>query len=292
MLATKKLLTLILSFDDGPHGQIQREGQNPTFVSSAPPGTLVMRYVGRAMDTPFPSKAIFALRKWQYALLDHSKFWPIGSILRFAANFRFLDRVILSIQNQNQNESVKEVSLVVEGSPVIKTIITPSPEDWSLIGLKTIIAFKHVLKNYEFDYLFRTNTSSYVDTQKLLGFLESQPKSSLYGGVIGTVFEDTKFASGAGILLSRDVVERICEREHEWKHGYVDDVALAEVVSKLNEPQVPLVALPRVDLPTYEAAVQIDPEIIKSNFHFRCKSDSPEETIKIMHHIHKVKNVS
>ena len=106
---------------------------------------------------------------------------------------------------------------------------------------------------------------------------------------MGKVFGNSEFASGAGILLSRDVVERICERADDWKHGLVDDIAIADLVARFTNPRVPLVPLPRLDLPTLESAMATDKEVIGSNFHFRCKSESAQETIEIMQQIHKVK---
>ena len=109
---------------------------------------------------------------------------------------------------------------------------------------------------------------------------------------MGKVFGNSEFASGAGILLSRDVVERICERADDWKHGLVDDIAIADLVASFTSPRVPLVPLPRLDLPTLETAMATDKEIIGSNFHFRCKSNSAQETIDIMQYVHKIKTAT
>ena len=241
------------------------------------------------MDLPFRYKIIFAIRRWQYALLNYSNIWFVGRILKNFSDSRFADRAIGKIPLLHKDKSYSETSVTTTGNDSSKKIITHSPEDWSLIGLKTILAFKYVLKNYDFDFLFRTNTSSYLDVETLFKFLEGKSPTSVYRGVIGRVFGDTEFASGAGILLSRDVVERICERENDWKHGLVDDIAIAELISQLRNPTVPLMPLPRMDLASLDEAVSADPESIKENFHFRCKTDSPDETIKIMKYIHKVK---
>jgi hypothetical protein len=284
-----KLLTLILSFEDGPFRKIQEEGQDFTFLQGASEDSIVIRYVGKSSKLSLRYKILFKIRRWQYALLDFSQYWPIGALLRLLANSRFGDRAVRGIPKlQLEKSEPTTTEVMVPGKPGSK-IITNSPEDWSLIGLKTLLAFKYVLEKYDFEYLFRTNTSSYLDTQGLLGFLEGKPKTSFYGGVVGKVFGNSEFASGAGILLSRDVVERICERADDWKHGLVDDIAIADLVARFTNPRVPLVALPRLDLPTLETAMATDKEVIGSNFHFRCKSESAQETIEIMQQIHKVK---
>lgn len=284
-----KLLTLILSFEDGPFRKIQEEGQDATFLQGASEDSIVIRYVGKSSKLSLRYKILFKIRRWQYALLDFSQYWPIGALLRLLANSRFGDRAVRGIPRIQQEKSEPTTTeVMVPGKPGSK-IITNSPEDWSLIGLKTLLAFKHVLENYDFEYLFRTNTSSYLDTAGLLDFLEGKPKTSVYGGVVGKVFGISEFASGAGILLSRDVVERIVSRSKEWKHGLVDDIAVADLVAGFENPRVPLMSLPRLDLPTLNSARATDPEMIRTNFHFRCKSESAQETIEIMQQIHKVK---
>ena len=284
-----KLLILILSFGEGPHQAIQSEGQDATFMEEAIAHSMVLRYVGTHKTLPFKYRVIFFIRKYQYALLNFSNYWPIGFAAKLLADSRFADRAIRAIARVSEkgiNELSREIN---EAGKKPRQIITQTPEDWSLIGLKTTIAFRHVLENYDFDYLFRTNTSSYVDVPKLKNFLEGKPEKNLYAGVIGKVFGKLKFASGAGILLSRDVVERICEKENEWKHGLVDDIAIADIVSSLQSPSVEISELPRLDLATLEQAESATSEQILENFHFRCKSSSAIETIQIMKHIHAAK---
>lgn len=284
-----KLLVLILSSEKDPWLKIQEEGQDLTFMPEASEKAIVLRYVGKSMRLPLQYRAIFVLKRWQHSMTRYSNYWPLSTIIKPLTHSRFADRSIRSIPCSHKDQaSVKSVEVSVDGKLWGK-IVTESPEEASLIGLKTILALKHVLKNYNFDYVFRTNTSSYLDVSKLLEFLESQGKKNLYGGFVGRVFRDIQFASGAGILLSRDLVERICDAEISWKHGLLDDVALAEVIAGLEGATIPLVPLGRLDISSIEATLSIDPQLIIDNFHFRCKSESAQATVDIMHHIHKVK---
>jgi hypothetical protein len=285
-----RLVVLILSYDEGPHRLIQVDGQDKTFISEAAERTLVFRYVGRQKITPFWLKAMFHFRRFQYLLLDFSNYRPIAFLVRRIASFRFLDKIMRSIPQRFPDKSSPGTKEIASEAGAPRRIITDTPEDWSLIGLKTILAFNHVLDNYEFDYIFRTNTSSYLDTAKLLEFLEDQPRQNQYAGVVGVTLGDTKFASGAGILLSKDVVQRVCDKADGWKHGLVDDVALADLIQKIDGPSVEVTEIPRVDIATVGAAQSLSPEIIKQNFHFRCKAKSADETIKIMRYIHQIKN--
>jgi hypothetical protein len=284
-----KLLTLILSFNEGHHKEIQSQGQDATFMRQATQSSRVFRYVGRSFKLPIKYNAIFAIRRWQYALLHYSNNPLVASILRFSVNSRFADRAIRNIPKFSGGSPSKTAREVKYQNELAPTIITESPEDWSLIGLKTILALKYLLENYEFDFLFRTNTSSYLDVPSLLDFLETKPKENFYAGVVSSVLGNTRFASGAGILVSRDIVQRICDNSEVWKHGLVDDAAFAELVANLQDPSVELVDLPRLDFDSLGAAKSTKPEIIKDYFHFRCKADSAQETIDIMKHIFEVK---
>jgi hypothetical protein len=287
-----KLLTLILSFDEGHHKEIQTKGQDATFINEAIQASKVFRYVGRSFKLPTKYKVIFVIRRWQYALLDYSKYPLIGFLLRLFVNSRFADRAIRSIPKFSGAPTNAACIEVKNANEPVPKLITESPEDWSLIGLKTILAFKYVLDNYEFDYLFRTNTSSYLDVPTLLDFLAMKPRKNMYAGVIGTVFGNTRFASGAGILLSRDIVQRISDNSDLWKHGLVDDVAIADLVANFQDPSVIVSELPRLDFASLAEAKSTDAEIIRDNFHFRCKTGSAAETIGIMKHIHAVKNTA
>jgi hypothetical protein len=284
------LLTLILSFDEGHHSEIQSKGQDVTFIRQAIQNSKVFRYVGRTFKLPIRYKAIFLVRRLQYSLLDYSKYSPIAAVLRLIVNSRFADSAIRSIPKFSGASPEKECTEVHLENELVPKLVTECPEDWSLIGLKTILAFKYLLKNVEFDYLFRTNTSSYLDVPALLDYIATKPRENLYAGVVGTVFEKNRFASGAGILLSRDLVQRICDSSELWKHGLVDDVAIAELIGNLQGLPVELTELPRLDFTSLGDAKSTDPEVIKSHFHFRCKTDSAQETIDIMKHIYKVKS--
>ena len=287
-----KLLTLILSHDDGPFKVIQDQGQDSTFVPLASKDSKVVRYIGYRRKMPIFFRLIFSWRRFQYLLLNWSSLWPLTPIIRWISRSRILDKIIQSIPTRFPNRNGLGTHIVDSNNGLASTLIVDTPEDWSLIGLKTLKALRFTLDNYEFDYLFRTNTSSYVDVKSLLTHIQSFPKSSVYAGLIGKVFGSQEFASGAGILLSRDVVERVCVEGEKWDHGLVDDIALGKLIDGFSNPRVGITPLPRLDLPTLEIAEQTDNSVIRSNFHFRCKSNSATETVEIMKYVHEVKTTS
>lgn len=183
-------------------------------------------------------------------------------------------------------------------------IITNYPEGFHNIGYKTIRAFEILLKNNNFDYIFRTNSSSYVDIQSLLDYLDDKPLDNFYHGVIGHYSKtslldnrvnlkpiDIEFASGSGYFLSKDVVEKVVENKNNWPHQIIDDVAIAYLLRDIDI--YPTLA-PRLDIDSiiddeyYVMGRKLEKSLIDKNFHFRCKTGGDRTSdIKIMN---KLKN--
>jgi hypothetical protein len=282
-------MILVLSHDEGAWKKIQDEGQDLTFMPYASLNAKVFRYSGSEKTLPLKYELALFLKYCQQFFLRYSELKFFGSLIKKLANMRIADNLIDRIPSVCIDDNAKSIEISAPGKSWNK-IVTGLPTHRVLIVANTVLAFRHVIENYDFDYLFRTNTSSYVDSAKLLEFLESKERSDVYGGFIGRICQDIEFASGAGILLSRDVVKQLCDTKIKWKSGFVDDVALAVALSEVREKRMPILSLDRLDIATYSQALSSDPRLIQGNYHFRCKTSTPDETIKIMHHIHDVKN--
>ena len=80
------------------------------------------------------------------------------------------------------------------------------------IGHKTLDAFKYCINNIEFDYIYRTKLSSYIDQTELYNHVCELPTTNIYKGAVG-VYNGIKFASGSGYLISKDLVEYVIHNE-------------------------------------------------------------------------------
>jgi len=81
------------------------------------------------------------------------------------------------------------------------------------IGYRTLEMLEILYEKFDFDYIFRTTLSSYVDMEKLTEFLTDKPKNNFYCG--GFVSHDgIPFCSGSGYFLSRDLVKLILDNKH------------------------------------------------------------------------------
>ena len=162
-----------------------------------------------------------------------------------------------------------------DGGPnLIKNdLFLTSKDDSMSMGYKTIEAFKWAYENIEFDYLFRTNTSSYFSIDNLNNFIDENLKKQqyVYSGLIHTTKDkfgkNIDFASGSGFILNKKVVELIIDQCDLWDHEYWDDVSLALLLRNFN---IYPVGGRRFDIKGNPFNQDID----LSNYHFRCRIDN------------------
>lgn len=167
------------------------------------------------------------------------------------------------------------------------------PEGYSNIGHKTLAAFEYVHNNLEYDFIFRTNTSSYVHLPRLVKHLSKfDPSMDLYHGVkcVPPEFEIKRglrpiFASGCGYTLSKATVSKVLEHRGSWDHNQIDDLALAWLMKDLG---VPVTDAPRIDFnhpSKFDPSMLTDPNV----FHVRCKCEVGGDRlldIEIMSKVH------
>jgi hypothetical protein len=131
---------------------------------------------------------------------------------------------------------------------------------------KTIQSIQFILnQENDFDYIFRTNLSSVVDLNKLYIYLENN--SHKYAGVNVTYF-NCIYASGAGILMSKEICNVLIENRELLDYNIIDDISIGRLFEKLH---IPLETLKKIDI--YEDMLeQITNYNIQDYYHFRCKA--------------------
>jgi hypothetical protein len=165
-----------------------------------------------------------------------------------------------------------------------KNIYTDVKEQLTFCGYKTLTAF-NLIKDLEFDYIFRTNSSSYVDKKLLLEFIKDKPKENFYSGVIGN-YHGLPFASGSGYFLSKDLLKYVLENRNEWNHQVIDDVSVGIMMLQKNTKIYPGKRFDLTD-ESYQNLFNIDPY----HYHYRCKMQSNRlMDIENMQKIHIIKN--
>lgn len=151
------------------------------------------------------------------------------------------------------------------------TLVLPGIERYDTILTKTLDAIDYFARRRSYDYVLRTNLSSVWDFVNLRRYLETIPRERVYQGQCG-VNSDTgiQFASGAGILMSADVVRALLtHRRVALTLPSLDDVAIAKALASAGFTPSPL---PRVDFVSLAHYSEHHTKIPEGSFHYRVKN--------------------
>jgi hypothetical protein len=139
---------------------------------------------------------------------------------------------------------------------------------------KTIKAIEHVNEKYDYDYLIRTNLSSFWIVENALRASESFPSTRFAGG-----FPYQGFLSGTCMILSKDVSKIVCAR-HIPDSTVIDDVTISRVIESNGVPFYNitqykwgfLTSPPEVSYPSNCRVLTVSDEDISDILFFRSKS--------------------
>lgn len=152
-------------------------------------------------------------------------------------------------------------------------------EHWGFMFIQCMKAFRNVL-SMEWDFLFKTDNSAYVDKKALFKLLTRKPGKKLYGGHRLDHPTTGAFLWGEGVVLSRDVVEDLVDYYimNYGKRMGVEDAHIGAVLNgKFPWDETMTVAMHQPGLITPGAHV------------YRCRTtDNPEDWIKHMREIHQL----
>lgn len=132
---------------------------------------------------------------------------------------------------------------------------------------KTIKAFNYCLDNFSFDFILRTNLSSFYNYKLLEEKVSLLEKNGVVFGIELWSF-NIRFPSGAGFIMSHDVVKLCANYNYIYWHCYPDDVCIGEVIMKYN---ISIIKADRYDYVSPE--VQYNADNNKYHYHFRVKSN-------------------
>ena len=140
-------------------------------------------------------------------------------------------------------------------------------DNYDNIAQKTLLAFDKIFSSHEFDYVFRTNTSSFIDLRKFETYILKNTDSLDYAGSVLKAEEGDLIASGAGFFLSRKNIQTILDNRQYFDTSLPDDVAIARLLKKFNIDPTNLI---RKDL----KSIPNPKEVYGSeHFHYRCRLD-------------------
>jgi hypothetical protein len=155
-------------------------------------------------------------------------------------------------------------------------------EDLWRCNLKTIESLEILNTKFDYDYLFRTNSSSYVDKKLLIDFLSDKPTEKYYAGHSSTD-QDVNYVSGSGIIMSKDLVQIILNEKNKIDLSLMDDASFAKILN--SNGVFPI----QVDRCNYSDIIV--EKLDCNSFLYRLKSSSTRRTdIENMYRIHELKN--
>lgn len=148
-------------------------------------------------------------------------------------------------------------------------------EDGKNLLNRTIEAFEFLNINFNYDFILRTNISSYFNLDLLYEKILTLPKDNLYAGY-HTYHNGSLFASGAGYIISKDVLKYIISNKNSIDFGLCysgpaewpdyDDVTIGKLLS-----HIPIIHLDRIDYTTPEQISTIE-TTYQGHYHYRCKN--------------------
>jgi hypothetical protein len=171
-------------------------------------------------------------------------------------------------------EDIKEDVILIDNIIYVKSKENLIPG----ILIKTIKSINFCINNLDFDFIFRTNLSSFIILDKLYEFVKNNNID--YGGVIGVTDNFIKFASGSGFLISKETCKYLIENENDLLYNLIDDVAIGQLLTK----KYKITPIIRINNVPHQGGFDYD--YLKNNpcFHFRCKNyyNNHEDTILFM----------
>ena len=153
------------------------------------------------------------------------------------------------------------------------TLTLRGVERYSTVLAKTVDALSFFLPRKPYTHVIRTNLSCVWDFSKLIDFLKGVPSTRLYGGIpLGK-----GGASGAGILLSRDVAELlVANRKTLLSIGTADD---DDIGTFLQGVGMPFTFSRRVDFLSLDHYNDHNDKIPPGTFHYRVKQPDPSRRL-------------
>jgi hypothetical protein len=238
-IMNKKVLILVLALDQEPFKTIESEGQKTTWAS-----------VPHA---------------------DIQTLWLLGNTQGF---LRLLNRVVNKLLYVLNLQYILTRFRNLFGSWIATfptkliddALLTEVPETYLNTNAKTIAGFRYALKHLEFDFLLRTNSSTYVNKEGLADFVNSLPDTIYYGGSLRQYGED-QYVIGTSILLSRNAVELVSS-DTGFEYHHVDDIAIGRSLKRAGiYPQ----DIAQLSVETEESLNELTPKTVHSAFLMRCK---------------------
>lgn len=108
-------------------------------------------------------------------------------------------------------------------------------EGWNELLPNTLSAMKYLRDSVDFDFLIRTNQSTYWNLINLKILLKNLPMNEVYAGFLEKrEYPEVDYISGSGIIFSKDVVDLLITNQNKIESDFIDDLAIGRFLNKLD----------------------------------------------------------
>lgn len=124
-----------------------------------------------------------------------------------------------------------------------ESLTFPTFTGWDSLLHKTMSALQYFISNSNFDYLIRTNVSSFWNptvTRNLINSKVEELRTGI-GGSLKT-HQGIKYIEGDALIISREVAEKLAKYNNKLNYNIIDDVSIGDLCSKIG---VNLINFPR-----------------------------------------------
>jgi len=146
--------------------------------------------------------------------------------------------------------------------------------------LKTLSAFEFSLNNIEFDFLLRTNASTFIRPDVIYKILSKETPKDFYGAAYPKYLGRLGFPPGTSMLFSTDVIEKIVKlnRQINNPENFIDDAGIGFLLRKIYPTYlISHKFYNRIEIPDKFPFMLHDPLFkikYSQEWAFRCKSEN------------------
>ena len=219
-----RILFLMLDSEEGPWGKLFEEGAEQTWVHDLDMSDVYLRYVSTGND--------YISKCFHPKLLNNrynSKIWPLIETYNFMNRFK------------------------IDAHIIQKKLRIVTSERWSSINVKTLVALRYCLENFDFDFIIRGNATAFFNVKSLKKHLAVS--TSKY---FGPIHKNKPFASGWAIGLTKDAALALVRDFSLRDLAYFDDEAFGRVLA----PVFACDPLPYLEISAAEDIEKYSPEFL------------------------------
>lgn len=269
--AAPRVLVLILASDRLPWRYIEDSGQATTWVAD---------FAGAGIDT-----------FWYSGTQPTARQLRTSSLFEAAKGMPWLARHTTALLPLQQ-------LLMLRPNGKLEARVTPQTPLRIRVDVPDVIPFMctrllaslRYLGAADYDYVVRTNSSSYLSLPGVMATISSMAISNAtYAGTLNSIRSES-WVSGSGMILARSAVMSLINANAHWRHELTEDRAIGRILKRAGHQ---VLVRDRIDVETVSQVrdwnrSRVARFLSSDGFQVRCKAVRRTDAVDIMHEVHGV----